>query len=259
MLSIGKKNGKNGAILMFKLLIVDGTDDFRTAMAQALKDRYIVRTCGDGEAALEYVRAFLPDILILDLTLPGVDGLSLIQIISESQIKPVILATTRFNSDYVLEASSRIGVDYMMLKPCNIRAITTRLEDLVNSRQPRELVRPDPRVTVANLLLVLGIGTNRKGYNCLREAIPIYARDTHQSITKELYPAVAKACNAGPVQVERSMRVAIEKAWLNRDDQIWRLYFSPRADGTIHKPTNSEFISRLADYLILKQDSLDGQ
>ena len=93
-------------------------------------------------------------------------------------------------------------------------------------------------------------GANGKGYTYLRESIPIYAKDPQQAITKELYPAVAKLCGSSVDQVERAMRTAIERAWKRRDDQIWRLYFTPQSDGSIKKPSNSEFISRLADLLI---------
>ena len=235
---------------MLKLLIVDAAEDFRVALAEAMKGTYIVRTCDDGEAALELARTFVPDLLVLDLTVAGMDGLSLVQIITQTRSKPIILATTRFLSDYVLEASSRIGIDYMMVKPCNIRAVVTRMADLVTSRNPRAQARPDPKVSVANLLLALGIATNNKGYTYLREAIPIYAKDPQQAITKELYPAVAKLCGSSVDQVERAMRTAIERAWKRRDDQIWRLYFTPQSDGSNKIPSNSEFISRLADLLI---------
>jgi len=234
---------------MLKLLIVDSADDFRAALTHTLKEKYIVRSCPDGEEALSIARTFLPDILVLDLAIAGLDGLSLLQIITESREKPIILATTRFFSDYVLEASGRIGVDYMMLKPCNLRAVTARLEDMVQSRRQPEVLRPDPQVSVSNVLLVLGIASNKRGYQYLREAIPLYARDPHQSMTKELYPEVAKRCMSESKCVERSMRDAIEKAWKKRDDHIWKLYFPCSSQGEIRKPTNSMFISRLADCL----------
>lgn len=237
---------------MLKLLIVDGTEDFRIALATALKGLYVVKTCDDGESALDLARGFAPDLLILDLMISGVDGLSLVQMITEIRGKPLVLATTRFQSDYVMDAATRIGIDYMVVKPCNIRAMITRLEDLVASRNREERAKPDPAVTVANTLMSLGVATHVSGYQYLREAIPIFAKDPRQAITKELYPAVGKICNVSGDQVERSMRTAIESAWLRRDEQIWRLYFSLQSDGSIRKPSNSEFISRLAEQLVRK-------
>lgn len=239
---------------MLKVLIADGMEDFRLALADALREQYEVRTCRNGEEALKLARTFAPDLLVLDFTLEEMDGLSLIQNMLELSFKPIILATTCFLSDYALKTASRLGVGYLMLKPCSIKSVVSRLTDMASLLKQSELARPDPRVMVANLLLALGVATNRKGYQCLREAIPIYSRDPNQSITKELYPAVAEMCNGDPCQVERAMRSAIEKAWEERDDQIWRLYFTPKTDGTIRKPTNSEFISRLADCLMANRE-----
>lgn len=234
---------------MLKLLIADAAEDFRTALADAAKGMYIVKTCDDGPSALEAARAFAPDLLILDLMIPGMDGLSLVQMITQIRGKPLVLATTRFLSDYVMESAGRIGIDYMVVKPCNIQSLVSRLADLVDSRNPGVQARPDPRVTVANLLLSMGFVTNNKGYVYLREAIPIYAEDPQQAVTKELYPAVAKLCGGSVEQVERAMRTAIQRAWQRRDDQIWRLYFAPLPDGSVRKPSNSEFISRMAELM----------
>ena len=238
---------------MLKLLIADASEDFRSALADATKGMYAVRTCCDGPSALELARTFAPDLLILDLMMPGMDGLSLVELIAQIRGRPLILATTRFASEYVLESAGRIGIDYMVVKPCNIQSLVTRLADLANSRNPEARARPDPKVTVANLLLNMGFATNNKGYLYLREAIPVYAEDPQQAVTKELYPAVAKRCGGSVEQVERAMRTAIHRAWQRRDEQIWRLYFTPLPDGSMKKPSNSEFISRIADLLIRQE------
>ena len=239
---------------MQKLLIVDAAEDFCNALADALKGEYIVRTCNDGEKAFELLNSFCPELLVLDLTVAGIDGLSIVQMISGERRKPGILATTRFLSDYMLETASRIGIDYMVVKPCNIKALTARLADLAANRKEREIVHQDNKVTAANLLLSLGLSTNCKGYNYLREAIPAYAKDPGQAMTKELYPSVGKKFGASALQVERAMRTAIEKAWKRRDDVVWGRFFVSLSDGTIEKPCNSEFISRLADVLILQKE-----
>ena len=237
---------------MLKLLIVDGTEDFRIALANTLKGTYVVKTCSDGQSALELARTFGPDLLVLDLMISGVDGLSLVQMITGIRGKPLILATTRFQSEYVLDAATRIGIDYMVVKPCSIQAVVTRLEDLVNSRNRDDRARTDPDVIVANALKALGVAAKVRGYLYLREAIPVFAKDPKQAITKELYPAVGKHCDANAKQVERAVRTAIEGAWSRRDEQVWRLYFTPQPDGSIPKPSNSEFICRLAEKLLQK-------
>ena len=239
---------------MLKVLIADAAEDFRVALTDALKSKYIVKSCDDGDAALELAGSFCPDLLILDLMISGVDGLSLVQMIAQFRGKPLILATTRFQSPYVLEAATRVGIDYMVVKPCSIRALVDRVEDLAGSRDPGAKPQSDPRVAVANLLLAMNFIASNKGYTYLREAIPLYAKDPQQAMTKELYPTVAKMFDGNGKQVERAIRTAIDRAWAERDEQMWRLYFTPMADGSIRRPTNAEFISRLADVLICRND-----
>ena len=87
-----------------KLLIAEGTEDFRAALTDSLRGAFHLRECGDGNLAMEMLRRFQPDILVLDLMLPGLDGISLLQMAAAAGIRPMVLATTRFVSDYVLEA-----------------------------------------------------------------------------------------------------------------------------------------------------------
>jgi len=229
-----------------KLLIADGTEDFRIALAEALRDSYRIRECSDGIQAMELLNSFRPDLLVLDLMLPGMDGISLLQKMIGSAHRPMVLATSRFQSDYVTDTVSRLGVGYMMMKPCDIRATVARIRDLSQGLRPTVICRPDPETFVSNILLTLGFATNLRGYLYLREAVPIMARDPKQSITKELYPTVGKLFGVDAANVERSIRSAITAAWLRRDDRIWSFYFLPDADGQIRKPTNGNFITRLA-------------
>lgn len=237
-----------------KLLIAEGTEDFRIALVESLRGAYRVRSCGEGNEALELLRSFRPDMVILDLMLPGLDGITILERTVASGITPMVLATTYYHNPYVLDAIQRLGVGYVMVKPCDIRATIARLADLSQRLRQPVLSRPDPRVHISNLLLALGIPTKLKGYNYLREAVILMAGDPNQSITKELYPAVAGICGGDRKNVERSIRSAIEKAWLYRDENLWKLYFPADGSGLLRRPTNSEFITRLADTL-----QLDGE
>lgn len=230
-----------------KLLIAEGTEEFRIALADALSGAYHVRTCREGREALEQLRSFGPDILVLDLMLPGLDGISILQRAAEAGLRPMVLATTRFISDYVLESVDRLGVGYLMVKPCDVGATVSRLADL-NRRISQPIpAPPDPRSYVSNVLLMLGIPTKLRGYGYLREAVLLMAENPGQSITKELYPAVAARCGCEPSHVERSSRSAIATAWKKRDEQTWRFYFQPDGDGTLSRPTNAEFVTRLSE------------
>lgn len=235
-----------------RLLIAEGNEEFRLALSDALQGAYQVRNCQDGKDALALLKSFHPDVLVLDLMLPELDGISLLQSAADIGVHPMVLAITRFVNDYVMDAAYRLGVGYLMVKPCDVRATVARIGDL-SQRLRRPLVtNPDPRASVSNLLLALGIPTKLRGYSYLREAILLMAHDPGQSITKELYPAVAVACDSTAVHVERSIRSAIAAAWERRDNQIWQLYFQSGADGFLPRPTNAAFISRLADGLRIK-------
>ena len=229
-----------------KLLIAESSEDFRIALAESLRGAYCVRECADGVEALHILKSFSPDILVLDLMLPGKDGISLLQEVAASGLQPMVLATTRFTSDYVLDTAGQLGVGYIMVKPCDVRATVARIGDLSRRLNPPAVTRPNLQTAVSTVLLLLGIPTKLNGYGYLREAIPLMAQDPEQSVTKELYPAVAKLFHCESKNVERSIRSAISAAWSRRDERIWRQFFSPDASGEVPRPTNAEFISRLA-------------
>ena len=119
-----------------KLIIADGTEEFRMALARKLEAEYEIRLCQEGEQTLDMLASFRPDVLVLDLTMPGLDGITLLQQAAESGLLPVVLATTRFLNDYVLDSVSRLGVGYLMVKPCNISATVSRLGDLTQHLRP---------------------------------------------------------------------------------------------------------------------------
>lgn len=244
---------KNERVLlrMRKILIADGCEEFRLALADALQGEYIVQLCADGNQAVELLSSFSPDIFVLDLMVAGKDGLAVLQEAAALQIHPTILATSRFLSDYVMEAASRLGVEYLAAKPCDPGSITARIRDLSRQNQPMLLHPLSKRSAVSNMLLELNMPTKRNGFIQSREAVLLLYQDRRQSITKQLYPQVGALCDASAIQVERSIRSAIAAAWRNRDEAVWRKYFAPGPNGQIPRPTNAAFLSRLADALEL--------
>ena len=232
---------------MRKLLIADSVEEFRIALAAQTRGRYRVRVCQDGNEALQEMLSFKPDLVVLDLMLPGLDGISILQEAQDAGIKPQVLAVSKYFSDYMAEASYRLEVGFVMVKPCRMKAVMARLSDLTQRLDPAAAARPDPRHTVSNILQELGLSTKLNGFGYLREAILEDLRCPGQMITKELYPKVAKICEANAIQVERSIRSAINKAWVRRDEAIWKQYFRCNPDGTLCKPTNAVFISVIAE------------
>lgn len=239
-----------------KLLIVDSSEEYLSALSDSLRSSYHLRLCRDGMDALNIIRSFQPDLLVTELMLPGLDGLSLLQMAAAEGLRPAVLVNAYYYSEYITDALVRLNVDYAMQKPCNIDAVIARIADLSGQLRSPLFANPDPRTQISNVLISLGIPTKLHGYSYLREAILLMSRDMSQSITKELYPAVAKICNVSNSKlVERSIRSCIGTSWLHRDEQIWRLYFAPDSSGQIPKPTNGDFICRLADHLLLQLDT----
>lgn len=241
-----------------KLLIAEGTEECRRALAEVLAGEYHIRTCSDGEEALQLLRSFGPDVMILDLMLPQIDGITLLQLAREEVKLPPVLAVSRFSSDYISQALGRLGVDYVMRKPCSIRALVARVRDLDQHHGRRSGAMPkvpegpaatDPGVLVTNILLSMGFKSSHDGYKYLREAILIMAKNPNQPLTKELYPQVAGLFQRDGGNVERSCRTAIGYALENGDKQVWRTYFTADANGVIAKPTNGAFITRMVEVL----------
>lgn len=236
---------------MLKLLIADTGEGFRQALSDQLRGTYRIRVCREGRETLDMLLDFKPDLVVLDMMLPGLDGISILQEAARCGLHPTVLAVTKYPSDYLVESAAKLQVAYMMVKPCDVKITAQRLQDLAEHIRQPVVVRPDPRTTISNTLLALGISTKLRGYAYLREAILEMMGNPGQSVTKELYPAVGKICDATPIQVERSIRSAIGKAWENRDEAMWRMYFRSSPAENLERPSNAVFISCIADRLAM--------
>lgn len=227
------------------LLIADSNEDFARALASQLQEPYHVHRCTNGRDTLALLRQLRPEILVLDLMLPELDGISLLQAAAQEGICPRVLAVTPLVSDYVVEAAQNLGIGYLIRKPCDVQATAMRVGDLNHHTAP---IAPafDPHSFCADTLLAMGLSPKHRGYHYLREAIVLMAQDPGQSVTKELYPAVADACHSQAHHVERSIRSALSAAWDHREAALWEQYF-PAALSRC--PSNAVFVSRLAEEL----------
>lgn len=236
---------------MRKLLLVDPSPSFCAALSEILGSVYDLRVCYDGAQAMTQLESFSPDVLVTDLTLPAVDGITLIKAAAGKIHKLAILVTTRFSSPYIENALAQNGVDYLMFKPCDIRALVERIGDL--SMQAGSVPPPSICTGTGNLLLMLGLNAGRKGYAYLEQIIELFRQDPGRSLTKELYPAVGRKNQAGAASVERAVRGVIQTAWENRDEAVWRLYLTPGRGGAVARPTNRAFIATIA-HIMSKQE-----
>jgi len=242
-----------------KILIADASESFCLSLTDMLRSSYRIRACRDGNEALQLLRSFRPDVLILDLMLSGMDGLTLLQKLSQTELRPMVLATSRYVSEYIVDTAQRLGVGYLMVKPCDTDAVAARVADMTQRMKAPIFFSPDPRTLVSNMLINLRFSTKLRGYGYLREAVLLMAEDPGQSITKELYPAVACRSGATPVQVERAIRHAGQQAWHHREGTAWQLYFPAGKDGYYRRPSNGELIACLADRLLLSQELAEAE
>lgn len=234
---------------MPKLLIADYNEDFRLALSEALQEQFQVRCCNTGTEALEILTQEFIDVLVLDLMLPEIDGLTLLERITDEGISPRTLAFDPLLSSYVQDCLQRCGVSYVMRKPCTLAAVVKRVMD-ISSNLTLPIYHSPQEARTAQLLNTLNFRTNHHGFHYLCKAIPLLAMNPGQKLSMELYPAVAKLFSRSADNIERSIRNAIEVAWANRDADIWTQYFP----NLRKKPTNAHFLAAMAKQLWPKEE-----
>lgn len=230
-----------------KILIAETSVEFSGQLCDVLGGAYDLRVCHSGLDVQVLLEDFGPDVLVMDLALPGMDGISLLKHISELPVRPRVLLTTCFMSPYVEAAVAGLGVDMVVLKPCKVEILAERIQDLTLNDEPRVMMRLQPRSTVAAMLMDLNFPSKRKGFAYLEKGIKQYLERPGQAVTKTIYPTVAREYDTNSEAVERAIRQVIHESWQKRDDRVWRMYFSSGREGIIPRPTNAEFISRLAE------------
>lgn len=229
------------------LLIAVSSQDTRLALAEALRERYRVHACADGRAALDLLRQHKPSILVLDLMLPELDGLTILRRAHAEGIRPKALILTDLVSPYVRDAAVELGFDYIMLMPCDIRAVVKNIE---------AIACPISAAKAADLMKQLGISDKLMGFQCIPIAAAMLA-GRKQPLTKELYPELAKKLGPGSTKdhVEHWIRYAITEAWKHRDDAVWAQYFPKNKNGEIPRPTNLEFLKMMIRELTTGSDT----
>lgn len=224
-----------------KILLADPSEIWCDALEDQLRTDYAVLRCTDGAEVLPMLAAHRPDLLVLGLELPHVDGLTLLQMIRSSGIPVRILVASCLFTDYALDILREFNVGYMVRKPCSVCTVMSQIYQLLHYEKERHnTADPEP------ILLFLGLRMHLTGYSCLVEGIRLMRANPAQSITKELYPDIAKICGGSAARVERAIRNVIHDAWLRRDDRHWAAMFPPDRQGRIVMPKNSEFITRIA-------------
>lgn len=234
---------------MEKMLIAVMSDALSGVLVQKLHNDYRITVCHDGESAYNILREETYDILILDLNLPILDGLTVLERL-DSLRPEMIIAITTLCSDYVLQTAMELGVWHILLKPCRVEAILMHVARMVDWHREQH-TGENPQRRAAIYLRYLEIPEHRDGFKYLQAGIPLYADDPAQPIVKSLYPAIASLYNGTNAScVEHAIREVLEYSWKRRNILKWKIYFPTFSQC----PTNKQFFVHMAR--ILKEDNL---
>ncbi len=249
-----------------KILIADENAETRRACRDALKiaGYPTVEEAANGEEALAIIERCHPDAVIADVWLSKLDGIGLIRKASALRYAPdsapiFIIASMVSNQNIFVEAS-RSGAALCLPKPIDYKSLCEHLRILLSNRSASTIqiadryTSQDIESQVTKIIHQIGVPAHIKGYQYLRTAIMMTVNDCDiiNSVTKVLYPSVAKKYSTTTSRVERAIRHAIEVAWDRGDIDTLNSFFGYTVQNTRGKPTNSEFIAMIADSLRLK-------
>ena len=239
------------------VLLADANEEFRSLLRESIeKDEgfTVVGSTGDGLDALQLIGSLRPDVAVLDLVLPGMDGLGVMEKLRQMELETKTVLYSAFYTDQTLARAAELGASFFLPKPFTAEALRDRLHNLFSWAEPKEEPDIDLKDMVTEIIHEVGVPAHIKGYQYLRYAIILAVKDMEiiNAVTKVLYPAVADHFGTTPSRVERAIRHAIEVAWDRGDLETLQRYFGYTVSNAKGKPTNSEFIAMIADRLTLE-------
>lgn len=255
-----------------KVCIVDDNRELVGLLEEYLstqEDLDVVGVAHNGQECLTMLEQVDPDVLVLDIIMPHLDGLAVLERLREIKKSslPNVIMLTAFGQEDVTKKAVELGAAYFILKPfdmenlaSHIRQVSGQSNHLVRKpviqgiRQPVEQKPKNLDASITSIIHEIGVPAHIKGYLYLREAISMVYNDIELlgSITKVLYPDIAKKYNTTASRVERAIRHAIEVAWSRGNIDSISSLFGYTVSMSKAKPTNSEFIAMVADKLRLE-------
>ncbi len=244
-----------------RVLVADDNREFCDLLSDFLgnqRDIQVVAVAHNGTDALTAIEACEPDVVILDIIMPHLDGLGVLEKIGEVDLakRPKVIMLTAFGQEAITQKVVQMGADYYILKPFDLEVLASRVRQMANSGVETQRAQPQPRqkaidVQVTSIIHEIGIPAHIKGYHYLRDAIIMVVSKVEllSAITKELYPSIAAKYKTTPSRVERAIRHAIEVAWNRGNLDLINSIFGHTVNQDRGKPTNSEFIAMVADRL----------
>jgi len=216
----------------------------------------LVLTAVNGKEGLDLIvnQKDKYDLILMDLIMPEIDGIALLEKMKEKNIQKHVIILTSYKKEYTVKAVSEYNIDYYMLKPFNLESLEKRILEIMNVKERKVSDKEmDLRIKISDMLHTLGVPSHIRGYQYIRDGIVMMYEepDMLKGITKEVYPELALKYNTTTSRVERAIRHAIEVSWSRGDYQLMDKYFGNSIDYDKSKPTNAEFIITLTDRLRL--------
>ena len=251
-----------------KMLITEQAAEFHREDAKIFCDYgFELQYCPkDGVKVINAIHEARPDIVLIDLFMPSMDGISVISSIMEEPGKhPMFIVLSNFDSSVLEKEVMAAGASYFVLKPYHAKELAMRILQLRGTYLPSSSRKSaaartqgqSTEMQVTDILHQIGVPAHIKGYHYLRDSILMSVEnpDIINAVTKQLYPAVAKKYDTTSSRVERAIRHAIEVAWDRGDVDVLNSYFGYTIHTSRGKPTNSEFIAMISDKLRLEMKS----
>lgn len=246
-----------------KLLVVDDNKDFCMTVrdyCSILDDIEVIGVAYDGLVALEVIQQKTPDIVLLDNVMPNLDGIGVLMRLTNipREKRPKVITITACLTDEFAVNATKLGAAYQMSRNMSLEEIVERVRMVANTttaEKEEKIKEQDMETAITEIIHEIGVPAHIKGYSYIREAIMLVLKDNDiiNSITKQLYPSVAKVYNTSPSRVERAIRHAIEVAWDRGDTETINKIFGFTINQSKGKPTNSEFIAMISDKLRLER------
>lgn len=248
-----------------KILIAEENGDFLKNMLVSFRGFGFecLSVPKNGEEVVASIEKQHPDIVILEAFMSRLDALAVLKLIPSMKLaqRPYVVVLSNTDNSVFEQQLLQAGADYYFIKPIDVGILAERVAQLSgfenkggNVIKMRTNSEPDLEVIVSDIMHELGVPAHIKGYQYLRDAIilSVNSPEMMNSVTKILYPTVAKHFDTTSSRVERAIRHAIEVAWDRGDIDVLSSYFGYTIQNTRGKPTNSEFIAMIADKLRLK-------
>lgn len=277
------------------VLVVDDNIDLADMLSEFIADQPDMEVVGaayNGVAAIDLLEDTRPDVVVLDMIMPHLDGLGVIEYVKRlpAEGQPKIIVASAISTETTAAGIVSAGADYYIAKPFDLSILVDRIRRISQSppgsRVPRYAEdgreherergrerdgkasrgsadidaadrQPIPEVSVSRALRELGVPANLKGYEYLRDAVIMAMKHGHVmgTVTKVVYPEIARTRHTTPSRVERAIRHAIETAWIRGDLNVLNDVFGHTVDAEKGRPTNSAFIARVADKIIIDMKS----